>query len=188
MLEGLELDAVDARGRSQQRIGCDFKDVDDQILNYPSYYVSFHHVTLHADTETNEAYAQMTLLLVSSFVKNALLRSYLVLKTTKPQPDALTCSRKDFPPLDATTNPEDSPGMDPGHGAVVIEPVTCSRESQKWRRAWWRSWRHVAWGAFPATTASSHSALLSRVFPRDPLLSLALMVDRRCGDKALVVE
>ncbi|KAM1210659.1 hypothetical protein ACFX2I_002500 [Malus domestica] len=76
----------------------------------------------------------MTLLPVSSFVKDALLRSDLVLKTTNPKPDALTCSRKDFPPLDATTNQGDSPCVEPGHGAVVIEPVVCSRESQRWRR------------------------------------------------------
>ncbi|KAM2028049.1 hypothetical protein ACFX1T_020252 [Malus domestica] len=76
----------------------------------------------------------MTLLPVSSFVKDALLRSDLVLKTTKPQPDALTCSRKDFPPLDVTTNQGDSPGVEPGHETVVIEPVACSRESQRWWR------------------------------------------------------
>ncbi|KAM1495860.1 hypothetical protein ACFXTO_030534 [Malus domestica] len=76
----------------------------------------------------------MTLLPVSSFIKDALLRSDFVFKTTKPQPDALTCSRKDFPHLDATTNQGNSPGMEPGHGAVVIEPVACSRESQRWQR------------------------------------------------------
>ncbi|KAM1242927.1 hypothetical protein ACFX2G_035234 [Malus domestica] len=41
------------------------------------------------------------------------------------------------------------------------------------------SWRCGACGVLPATTASSHSVLLSRVFPRDPSLPLALMVDRR---------
>ncbi|KAM1638586.1 hypothetical protein ACFX1X_008675 [Malus domestica] len=41
------------------------------------------------------------------------------------------------------------------------------------------SWRRGACGVFPATTASSHSPLLSPVFPRDLSLSLALMVDRR---------
>ncbi|KAM2098274.1 hypothetical protein ACFX1R_021702 [Malus domestica] len=40
------------------------------------------------------------------------------------------CSRKDFPPLDATANQGDSPGVEPGHGTVVIEPVACSRERQ----------------------------------------------------------
>ncbi|TQD82067.1 hypothetical protein C1H46_032376 [Malus baccata] len=48
---------------------------------------------------------------------------------------ALTCSRKDFPPLNATTNQGESPSVDPGHGAVGIEPVACSRKSQRWRRA-----------------------------------------------------
>lgn len=43
-----------------------------------------------------------------------------------------------------------------------------------------------ACGAFPATTAASHSASLSRVFPKDPSLSLALMVDRRCGRVVLI--
>ncbi|XP_040998359.1 auxin response factor 19-like isoform X3 [Juglans microcarpa x Juglans regia] len=67
------------------------KDVDAQIPNYPNLpsklLCLLHNVTLHADPETDEVYAQMTLQPVPSFDQDALLRSDLTFKTNKPQPD-----------------------------------------------------------------------------------------------------
>ncbi|KAL6507711.1 Auxin response factor 19 [Orobanche gracilis] len=104
------------------------KDVDAQIPNYPSLpsklLCLLHSVTLHADPETDEVYAQMTLQPMPSFDKDALLRSDLSMKAYKPQTDffckTLTASdtsthggfsvprraaEKIFPPLDFTMQP-----------------------------------------------------------------------------------
>uniref|UniRef100_A0A2P2M9X0 Auxin response factor n=1 Tax=Rhizophora mucronata TaxID=61149 RepID=A0A2P2M9X0_RHIMU len=65
------------------------KNVDAQIPNYPNLpsklLCLLHNVTLHADPETDEVYAQMTLQPVPSFDKDALLRSDLTMKSNKPQ-------------------------------------------------------------------------------------------------------
>ncbi|PPR98867.1 hypothetical protein GOBAR_AA21810 [Gossypium barbadense] len=111
------------QGHSEQVAASMKKDVDAQIPNYPNLpsklLCLLHNVTLHADPETDEVYAQMTLQPVSSFDKEALLRSDLSLKSNKPQPEffckTLTASdtsthggfsvprraaEKIFPPLD----------------------------------------------------------------------------------------
>ncbi|XP_076929274.1 auxin response factor 5-like [Bidens hawaiensis] len=65
------------------------KDADAQIPNYPNLppklLCILHSVTLHADPETDEVYAKMTLQPVPSFDKEALLRSDLSMKINKPQ-------------------------------------------------------------------------------------------------------
>ncbi|KAI7999307.1 hypothetical protein LOK49_LG09G02499 [Camellia lanceoleosa] len=65
------------------------KGVDSQIPNYPNLpsklLCLLHNVTLHADLEMDEVYAQMTLQPVPSFDKDALLRSDLSMKANKPQ-------------------------------------------------------------------------------------------------------
>ncbi|XP_047176502.1 auxin response factor 19-like [Vigna umbellata] len=79
------------QGHSEQVAASLKKDVDAQIPNYPNLpsklLCVLHNLTLHADPETDEVYAQMTLQPVPSFDKDALLRSDLALKSTKPQPD-----------------------------------------------------------------------------------------------------
>ncbi|KAJ6435953.1 hypothetical protein OIU84_001059 [Salix udensis] len=104
------------------------KDVNAQVPNYPNLpsklLCLLHNVTLHADPETDEVYAQMTLQPVSSFDKDALLRSDLALKSNKPPTEffckILTASdtsthggfsvprraaEKTFPPLDFSMQP-----------------------------------------------------------------------------------
>ncbi|KAH6821440.1 Transcriptional factor B3 family protein / auxin-responsive factor AUX/IAA-like protein [Perilla frutescens var. hirtella] len=104
------------------------KDVDAQIPNYPNLpsklLCILHSVTLHADPETDEVYAQMTLQPVPSFDKDSLLRSDLSMKVNKPQTEffckTLTASdtsthggfsvprraaEKIFPPLDFSMQP-----------------------------------------------------------------------------------
>ncbi|CAB4292586.1 unnamed protein product [Prunus armeniaca] len=116
------------QGHSEQVAASMKKDVDGQIPNYPNLpsklLCLLHNVTLHADPETDEVYAQMTLQPVSSFDKDALLRSDLALKSNKPQPEffckTLTASdtsthggfsvprraaEKIFPPLDFSMQP-----------------------------------------------------------------------------------
>ncbi|CAJ1951635.1 unnamed protein product [Sphenostylis stenocarpa] len=116
------------QGHSEQVAASLKKDVDAQIPNYPNLpsklLCLLHNLTLHADPETDEVYAQMTLQPVPSFDKDALLRSDLALKSTKPQPDffckQLTASdtsthggfsvprraaEKIFPPLDYASQP-----------------------------------------------------------------------------------
>lgn len=116
------------QGHSEQVAASMKKDVDAQIPNYPNLpsklLCLLHNVTLHADPETDEVYAQMTLQPVPSFDKESLLRSDLALKTNKPQPDffckTLTASdtsthggfsvprraaEKIFPPLDFSMQP-----------------------------------------------------------------------------------
>ncbi|XP_022929594.1 auxin response factor 19-like [Cucurbita moschata] len=116
------------QGHSEQVAASLKKDVDGQVPNYPNLpsklLCLLHNVTLHADPETDEVYAQMTLLPVPSFDKDALLRSDLALKSNKPQPEffckTLTASdtsthggfsvprraaEKIFPPLDFSMQP-----------------------------------------------------------------------------------
>ncbi|CAI9760566.1 unnamed protein product [Fraxinus pennsylvanica] len=116
------------QGHSEQVAASMKKDVDGQIPNYsnlPSKLLCFlHNITLHADPETDEVYAQMTLQPVPSFDKDALLRSDLSMKANKPQPEffckTLTASdtsthggfsvprrsaEKTFPALDFTMQP-----------------------------------------------------------------------------------
>ncbi|XP_038891248.1 auxin response factor 19-like [Benincasa hispida] len=116
------------QGHSEQVAASLRKDVDGQVPNYPNLpsklLCLLHNVTLHADPETDEVYAQMTLLPVPSFDKDALLRSDLALKSNKPQPEffckTLTASdtsthggfsvprraaEKIFPPLDFSMQP-----------------------------------------------------------------------------------
>ncbi|KAF3650577.1 hypothetical protein FXO38_14657 [Capsicum annuum] len=67
------------------------KDVEAQIPNYPNLpsklICLLHNVTLYADPEIDEVYAQMTLQPVPSFDKEALLRSDLSMKVNKPHPE-----------------------------------------------------------------------------------------------------
>ncbi|KAL8488275.1 hypothetical protein ACS0TY_024520 [Phlomoides rotata] len=116
------------QGHSEQVAASMKRDVDAQIPNYtnlPSKLLCLlHNVTLHADPETDEVYAQMTLQPVPSFDKDALLRSDLSMKANKPQTEffckTLTASdtsthggfsvprraaEKIFPPLDFTMQP-----------------------------------------------------------------------------------
>ncbi|PON41125.1 Auxin response factor [Parasponia andersonii] len=116
------------QGHSEQVAASMKKDVDAQIPNYtnlPSKLLCLlHNVTLHADPETDEVYAQMTLQPVHIVDKDALLRSDLALKSNKPQPEffckTLTASdtsthggfsvprraaEKIFPPLDFSMQP-----------------------------------------------------------------------------------
>ncbi|XP_057467761.1 auxin response factor 19-like isoform X2 [Actinidia eriantha] len=116
------------QGHSEQVAASMKKDVDAQIPNYPNLpsklLCVLHNVTLHADTETDEVYAQMTLQPVPSFDKDALLRSDLSMRANKPQTEffckTLTASdtsthggfsvprraaEKIFPPLDFTMQP-----------------------------------------------------------------------------------
>ncbi|XVE79927.1 hypothetical protein DITRI_Ditri14bG0096400 [Diplodiscus trichospermus] len=116
------------QGHSEQVAASMKKDVDAQIPNYPNLpsklLCLLHNITLHADPETDEVYAQMTLQPVSSFDKEALVRSDLSLKANKPQPEffckTLTASdtsthggfsvprraaEKIFPPLDFSMQP-----------------------------------------------------------------------------------
>ncbi|KAL0308329.1 UNVERIFIED_CONTAM: Auxin response factor 19 [Sesamum radiatum] len=116
------------QGHSEQVAASMKKDIDAQIPNYPNLpsklLCLLHNVTLHADPETDEVYAQMTLQPVPSFDKDALLRSDLSMKANKPQTEffckTLTASdtsthggfsvprraaEKIFPPLDFTMQP-----------------------------------------------------------------------------------
>ncbi|XP_061951385.1 auxin response factor 19-like isoform X1 [Populus nigra] len=116
------------QGHSEQVAASLKKDVNAQIPNYPNLpsklLCLLHNVTLHADPETDEVYVQMTLQPVSSFDKDALLRSDLALKSNKPQTEffckTLTASdtsthggfsvprraaEKTFPPLDFSMQP-----------------------------------------------------------------------------------
>ncbi|OAY59043.1 auxin response factor 19 [Manihot esculenta] len=116
------------QGHSEQVAASMKKDVDAHIPNYPSLpsklLCLLHNVTLHADPETDEVYAQMTLQPVPSYDKEALLRSDLSLKSNKPQTEffckTLTASdtsthggfsvprraaEKIFPPLDFSMQP-----------------------------------------------------------------------------------
>nr|ADI87602.1 auxin response factor 19 [Solanum lycopersicum]ADN28050.1 auxin response factor 19 [Solanum lycopersicum] len=116
------------QGHSEQVAASMKKDVDAQIPNYPNLpsklVCLLHNITLHADPEADEVYAQMTLQPVPSFDKEALLRSDLSMKANKPQTEffckTLTASdtsthggfsvprrsaEKIFPPLDYSMQP-----------------------------------------------------------------------------------
>ncbi|CAM0909731.1 unnamed protein product [Alopecurus aequalis] len=104
------------------------KDVDAHVPNYPNLpsklICLLHNITLHADLETDEVYAQMTLQPVTSYGKEALPLSELALKQARPQNEffckTLTASdtsthggfsvprrsaEKIFPPLDFSMQP-----------------------------------------------------------------------------------
>ncbi|XP_058113500.1 auxin response factor 19-like [Magnolia sinica] len=88
------------QGHSEQVAASMQKDANAHIPNYPNLpsklICLLHNVTLHADAETDEVYAQMTLQPVNTYEKEALLASDLALKLNKPQPEffckALTAS------------------------------------------------------------------------------------------------
>ncbi|XP_076945354.1 auxin response factor 19-like [Bidens hawaiensis] len=77
------------QGHSEQVAASMKKDVDAHISNYPNLpsklLCILHSVTLHADPETDEVYAKMTLQPVPSFDNEALLRSDLSMKINRPQ-------------------------------------------------------------------------------------------------------
>ncbi|KAK2439281.1 hypothetical protein P8452_34794 [Trifolium repens] len=116
------------QGHSEQVAASLKKDGDVQVPNYsnlPSKLPCIlHSLTLHADPDTDEVYAQMTLQPVPSFDMDALLRSDISLKSSKTQPEffckQLTASdtsthggfsvprraaEKIFPPLDFSAQP-----------------------------------------------------------------------------------
>ncbi|KAL6603263.1 hypothetical protein ACP70R_043624 [Stipagrostis hirtigluma subsp. patula] len=116
------------QGHSEQVAASMQKDVDAHVPSYPNLpsklICLLHNVTLHADPETDEVYAQMTLQPVTSYGKEALQLSELALKQPRPQTDffckTLTASdtsthggfsvprraaEKIFPPLDFSMQP-----------------------------------------------------------------------------------
>ncbi|XP_010929405.1 auxin response factor 19 isoform X1 [Elaeis guineensis] len=116
------------QGHSEQVAASMQKDIDAHIPSYPNLpsklICLLHNVTLHADPETDEVYAQMTLQPVNTYDKEALQASELALKQTRPQTDffckTLTASdtsthggfsvprraaEKIFPPLDFSMQP-----------------------------------------------------------------------------------
>ncbi|KAM0842868.1 hypothetical protein ACQ4PT_058051 [Festuca glaucescens] len=116
------------QGHSEQVAASMQKDVDAHVPNYPNLpsklICLLHNITLHADLETDEVYAQMTLQPVTSYVKEALQLSELALKQARPQNEffckTLTASdtsthggfsvprrsaEKIFPPLDFSMQP-----------------------------------------------------------------------------------
>ncbi|KAG9449317.1 hypothetical protein H6P81_009282 [Aristolochia fimbriata] len=116
------------QGHSEQVAASMQKDADAHIPNYPNLppklICLLHNVTLHADAETDEVYAQMTLQPVNTYDKEALLASDLALKPNRPPTEffckTLTASdtsthggfsvprraaEKIFPPLDFSMQP-----------------------------------------------------------------------------------
>lgn len=116
------------QGHSEQVAASMQKDADAHIPSYPNLpsklICLLHNVTLHADAETDEVYAQMTLQPVNSYDEKALLASDLALRSNKPQTEffckTLTASdtsthggfsvprraaEKIFPPLDFNMQP-----------------------------------------------------------------------------------
>ncbi|VAI91038.1 unnamed protein product [Triticum turgidum subsp. durum] len=116
------------QGHSEQVAASMQKDVDAHVPNYPNLpsklICLLHNITLHADLETDEVYAQMTLQPVTSYGKEALQLSELALKQARPQNEffckTLTASdtsthggfsvprraaEKIFPPLDFSMQP-----------------------------------------------------------------------------------
>ncbi|KAH1160912.1 Auxin response factor 5 [Glycine max] len=116
------------QGHSEQVSASLNRDVHSQIPNYPNLpsklLCLLYSLTLHADPQTDQVYAQITLQPLPSFDKDALLRSDLALESTKPPPDFfckhLTASdtsthggfsvprraaEKIFPPLDYSMQP-----------------------------------------------------------------------------------
>ncbi|KAG6533051.1 hypothetical protein ZIOFF_006912 [Zingiber officinale] len=116
------------QGHSEQVATSMAKDIDTHVPNYPNLpsklICLLRNVTLHADSDTDEVYAQMTLQPVNTYDKEALLASDLSLKKARPQTDffckTLTASdtsthggfsvprraaEKIFPPLDFSMQP-----------------------------------------------------------------------------------
>lgn len=116
------------QGHSEQVAASMQKDVDAHVPNYPNLpsklICLLHNITLHADLETDEVYARMTLQPVTSYGKEALQLSELALKQARPQNEffckTLTASdtsthggfsvprrsaEKIFPPLDFSMQP-----------------------------------------------------------------------------------
>ncbi|GLJ24266.1 hypothetical protein SUGI_0462730 [Cryptomeria japonica] len=116
------------QGHSEQVAASTQKAVETHIPNYPNLpsqlICQLHNVTMHADVETDEVYAQMTLQPVNSYNKDAVLASDLGLKQTKHPTEffckTLTASdtsthggfsvprraaEKVFPPLDYSQQP-----------------------------------------------------------------------------------
>ncbi|KAJ8478297.1 hypothetical protein OPV22_022024 [Ensete ventricosum] len=116
------------QGHSEQVAASMQKDIDAHIPNYPNLpsklICLLHNVTLHADPDTDEVYAQITLQPVNTYDKEALQASDLALKQTGPQTEffckTLTASdtsthggfsvsrraaEKIFPPLDFSMQP-----------------------------------------------------------------------------------
>ncbi|GLT70563.1 hypothetical protein SLA2020_426350 [Shorea laevis] len=115
------------QGHSEQ-VAASMQKETDFIPNYPNLppklICMLHNVTLHADPETDEVYAQMTLQPVNKYDKEALLASDLGLKQSK-QPSEFFCktltasdtsthggfsvprraAEKIFPPLDFSMQP-----------------------------------------------------------------------------------
>ncbi|XP_068659578.1 auxin response factor 16-like [Aristolochia californica] len=115
------------QGHSEQ-VAASMQKETDGIPNYPSLpsklICVLHNVTLHADVETDEVYAQMTLQPVNKYDKEALLASDMGLKQSK-QPTEFFCktltasdtsthggfsvprraAEKIFPPLDYSMQP-----------------------------------------------------------------------------------
>lgn len=115
------------QGHSEQ-VAASMQKETDSIPNYPSLpsklICVLHNVTLHADVETDEVYAQMTLQPVNKYDREAMLASEMGLKQNK-QPTEFFCktltasdtsthggfsvprraAEKIFPPLDFTMQP-----------------------------------------------------------------------------------
>ncbi|KAL6888521.1 hypothetical protein ACP4OV_009547 [Aristida adscensionis] len=77
------------QGHSEQVAASMQKDLDAHVPNYPNLASKLicllHSVTLHADPDTDEVYAQMTLQPVNTYGKEALQLSELALKQARPQ-------------------------------------------------------------------------------------------------------
>ncbi|KAI5320037.1 hypothetical protein L3X38_039745 [Prunus dulcis] len=115
------------QGHSEQ-VAASMQKETDFIPNYPNLpsklICMLHNVTLHADTETDEVYAQMTLQPVNKYEKEAILASDIGLKQSR-QPSEFFCktltasdtsthggfsvprraAEKIFPPLDFSMQP-----------------------------------------------------------------------------------
>ncbi|TVU33469.1 hypothetical protein EJB05_25289 [Eragrostis curvula] len=77
------------QGHSEQVAASMQKDIDAHVPSYPNLpsklICLLHSVTLHADPDTDEVYAQMTLQPVNTYGKESLQLSELALKQTRPQ-------------------------------------------------------------------------------------------------------
>ncbi|KAH9616755.1 hypothetical protein KSS87_012671 [Heliosperma pusillum] len=115
------------QGHSEQ-VAASMQKETDSIPSYPSLpsklICMLHNVTLHADPETDEVYAQMTLQPVNKYDRDALLASEMALKQSR-QPSEFFCktltasdtsthggfsvprraAEKIFPPLDFSMQP-----------------------------------------------------------------------------------
>nr|CAD1826059.1 unnamed protein product [Ananas comosus var. bracteatus] len=116
------------QGHSEQVVAASMHKEMDSTPSYPSLpsklICMLHDVTLHADSETDEVYAQMTLQPVNKYDREAMLASEMGLKQNK-QPTEFFCktltasdtsthggfsvprraAEKIFPPLDFTMQP-----------------------------------------------------------------------------------